>query len=235
MLFDIEDYRTSGLIDAGRYSIPERTFVNKVGAYPGGNTNDPQTTALYTRIAHINSFADFFNSSLAILPLDKKQNALNKYYVWLEKCRNFNIASKPFWNMINSLPVLFVEGGRVFEAGDEFIVEEKQIDDLPNQAKYLFNQKGLMYPWSNPNDPNYGYNSEALSYVSGFKYQHIVTYTPVKTVSNEHPWVNSNTYTPFSQEIVDSYYESVELLMESEKEVMIAIEGYQTNFTSVEG
>ena len=231
MLFDIEDYREMGFIDIDRRWSSQSTFVNKIGRYVGGSGySDPQVTGKATKDAYRNAIVSFFGAAMPNVPFEKKQAAVDQFIVWMEKFRNVSISEKQYWNMLLSMPVVSVSGGKVFQAGEEFFVEHGQISDPVNQAKYIGHTNGYKgNEWMAAD----GISEETLElWKTGYLYSQHAVFTDSP---NKNP-INGNmsiTYTPFDQTVADNYYQKFEELMTATKDLMVKLEGYATNYEPV--
>ncbi len=234
MLFDLEDYRTSGLIGNGRY-ISEKKLPNKIAGVRG-LTSDLWYTANATRHAHKNAILVYFDAAMKFLPLSQKENAVNKFIAYLESFRELSIASRPYWNMIHSLPLVMVPGGKVFQAGDYFSVQDGEVNNADEQARFIFNWRG--YKYFQETHPQAAYNNGSVLYMNGeYSDYHAKHLSPEELEYDKSThWSNrvGTPYTPYDSAIADNYYEKCVSNSAAEKALMIALEGYDSNFTPSE-
>jgi hypothetical protein len=235
MLFDLEDYSTQGTIGKGRV-IPEKKFPNKLSGVQQQGRSDMAWAAMATGEAHIKAVNEYVLASILFLPMEMREAAMEKYFEFLELFREFKILEKEYWHMIHSLPVKKVWSGVQFQAGDWFYVTEGGEGSINRQseAKYIANTRGMInsyYAQNAPNHPQYRYNAEALDYMSGKKCEYkAVLCGGASTMDQPAPGAPSSyltiKYTPYSEEIDSNYYAKFEALMACEKELFIAVEGF---------
>ena len=202
MLFDLEDFATTGWIGYGagrRYQNDERTIANS------GDTEDYATTFRAVRDAHIKVINERFNSSIHLLPINKRSIAVQKYFAWMDSLRDFHIYNTRYPNeytkftgMMGSLRVIPVEGGVTFNDGDLLGIKdvseltEEEIATLPD-VRFSASETGGQYKW--------------------------------KLV--EDGWL---VYVLFDQEWIDVYFDKFDAVVQAEKEMIIALEGLTENF-----
>jgi hypothetical protein len=236
MLFDLEDYSTQGTVGKGRV-IPEKKFPNKLSGVSSGGRSDMAWTYFATRDAHLKAVDEYFLASVMFLPMELRDAAMDKYFEFMDLCGEFSIAGKEYWHMIHSLPVKKVYAGVQFQPGDWFYVTEggEGSINMQTEAKYIANTRGMInsyYAQYAPNHPQYKYNADALDYMSGKRceYKAVLCGGENDTWGGQAPGAPSNyltiKYTPYSEEIDSNYYSKFEALMACEKELFIAVEGF---------
>ena len=225
MLFDLEDYGASGIV-RGRY-IPEKKLPNLLLGGIGYAHSDPWNTYIQTLLAQKTETVDYFDKAIKFLPLEKKENAVQKLITYFDKFRELTISGKAYWSMVESLPLKMITGGKVFQAGDKYIVSQGEVNNAQTQAKYIINYRGFTLTNADRNHPFWGYNDGALLYMSGEYSDYYAEY-----VEGNDP--NYRIYTPYSEVIADNYYQKFEDLMTAIKDLMIAVEGYSTVFQPVQ-
>jgi hypothetical protein len=236
MLFDLEDYSTTGTVGTGRV-IPEKKFPNKLQGVHQMGRSWMAETHFATRDAHIKAVNEYFLASVMFLPMELRDAAMDKYFEFMDSCREFAIAGKEYWHMIHSLPVKKAYAGVQFQPGDWFYVTEgsETSINIQTEAKYIANTRGQInsyYAQNAPNHPQYKYNDNALEYMSGKRceYKAVLCGGEFEGWDGSAPGAPSNfntiKYTPYSEEIDSNYYAKFEALMACEKELFIALEGF---------
>ena len=240
MLFDIEDYSTVGTVGKGR-TIPEKKLPNKMSGLSYNGWGDMRSTALQTGQAHTKAVSEVFLASIGYLPMEFRGAAIDKYFEFLDRSRAFKIAEKEYWHMMHSLPVLKAYGAVQFQPGDWFYVTENNGDlNYQTDAKYIANSRGMIssyYAQNAPNHPQYKYNGDALLYMSGVKFEYKAVLCGGENIysSGQAPGAPSQyltiKYTPYSEAIDSNYYAKFEALITCEKELFIAMEGFNPFIT----
>lgn len=235
MLFDLEDYATAGTVGKGR-TIPEKKLPNKISGLSYGGYGDMRATSVYTAQAHFKAVTDLFRPSIEILPIELRNAAFDKYFEFFDRVREFKIAEKEYWHMMHSIPVRKSYGGVQFQPGDWFYVTEYNGNLNPQtDAKYIANSRGMInsyYAQNAPNHPQYKYNNDALLYMSGerFEYKAVLCggeniYLHLAAPGAPDQYLTIK-YTPYSSVIDSNYYAKFEDLIACEKELFIAMEGF---------
>jgi hypothetical protein len=235
MLFDTEDYANTGTVGKGR-TIPEKTLPNKMSGLSYGGYGDMRQTALSTSQPHMKAVSEIFTASMSILPIELRNAAFDKYFEFLDRARAFKISEREYWHMMHSLPVLKSYGAVQFQSGDWFYVTEYNGSlDPQTDAKYIANSRGMIdsyYAQNAPNHPQYKYNNDALLFMSGEKFEYKAVLCGGENIYTQGsaPGAPSNyitiKYTPYSSAIDSDYYAKFEELIACEKELFIAMEGF---------
>ena len=211
MLFDLEDYATTGVIGGkGRWS-PYRGARN-------WDWEDLYTTYKWTRMAHIRAVIEYFLSAIGFVDNSRKPEALQKYHAFVDSVRAVSIAANPFWNMTYSFHLKFVPNGVTFSNGDRY-------DIVGNWASTKHDPISLMRL---PQEVNQGWCSWTpdhtrpgmKKYITGEKY-YPGTMRAVRSSEGYY------TYQEFDNSIRLAYIEALEQMMSAEKQLIEHLEGSQ--------
>jgi uncharacterized delta-60 repeat protein len=144
MLFDLEDYRSAGIIG------PDNKPANQI------NWVYPYTTFRQTRDAYLKAVNEYFLASQVMCTPEEAQIMNVKYVAFLESNLVLGPLSKEFWQAMVSLPI----AGQL-TVGDRFNVSE--VDKYAEHSSYI------VYPGVYPNQPNWveNYKSVAKSDADG--------------------------------------------------------------------
>lgn len=222
MLFDLEDYMYTGIVNRRDY-VPEKSLANSVPY-----VEDLATTGYATGNDLRGRVTSYFRAAIEALPLQLKSEATAKFINFQRKFRAYKANMKPYFDMLRSTRIVHEPGYYQFQDGDRYNINNEPTTMNKNYCDYIVDEDAgslgkidaytRYYEWNGGQD--YKYNQGAKQKLEGLS---STRYAALNRTEGEY------TYQSYNESVQIDYEVAVVELMQSVKELIIACEGYSNN------